>query len=109
MKEHYTIAENEDLIKKFKYVMDMPGYFCIFEPPLIYKSISPDLAILLGWNKPENAINQPAEKIPSHAVEGINLYHKYSNITIKLQNPVIAIQIVRCKRRLAIFFYFFSP
>lgn len=92
--DHYTINDNEDLETKFEFLKDMPGYFSVFKPPLIYKAISPNLATLLGWNKPENAIDEPADRIPCKAVEAIDLYYTYFNFVSNLQKSVSAIQIV---------------
>ena len=93
MKEHYTIAENEDLITKFEYIMNMQGYYGVADINLIYKSLSLNTAKLLGWNKPENAINESANRIPSRAVEQISLYRKYLDTTVKLKQKVGAIHI----------------
>lgn len=94
MTELYTISENEGLIARFKFLTKMPGYYGVTDSNLIYKSTSPCAAKLFGWNKPENAVNQSVYNIRSRAVEAANLYDKSSNISMQLQKPIVAVQIV---------------
>lgn len=102
MKEHYTIAENEDLITKFEFLKDMPGYFSVIDTVLNIKSMSPNIATFYGWNRTIDVIDQSIYQIPSRAVEAVELFVEYDNIVFRCKREITALQIVNCKFGLGI-------
>jgi len=90
---NYILKEGEDLITKFEYLKEVPGYIGIKDINGQYKGISRDASLLLGWDSIDEVMNKTDYEIPSEASEAAELFINVDKKTIHLMQNITAIEI----------------
>ncbi len=68
------MKNNDDLIDKYLFIKNVPGFILIKDIHSKYLSISNDFAKVLGWKNTESAINKSDYEIPSKAAESADYF-----------------------------------